>query len=269
MQGRWLHLENKQVQKAIPGNAHHSQKVSIAFTLGLLLTVVTLSLSGCSGGPRAYYQEDDEHYRYYETKSHEVLLVSPDREVVNATSFVTENGYPSLSSNKDRYVVGNEDRKPALFEHEILSVSEAQGPPWSIREEGYVVWNHGLKPKPPAQAKRFLWGNWPLSPPASEPVAQLPKPDLEPPTLLPMVGTTTWKSEVADWDMAGYAIKDVIDPETSGCTRMIRLDSTSQDARHSCWNRIWEVPAFVGITVIAVAAVGALLVIAPHSFSYR
>lgn len=265
MHGHWRNVENKQVQKAIPGNAHHSKKVSIAFTLGLLLTGVTLSLSGCSGGPRAYYQEDDAHYRYYETKSHEVLLVSPGGQMVNATSVVTENGYPSLRSNKDGSVVGNEDRKLALSEHEFLGVSEAQGPPWFIREEGYVVWNHGLKPKPPAQAKRFLWGNWPLSPPASEPVAQLPTPAHEPPTLLPMVGTTTWKFEVADWDMAGYEIKDVIDPETDGCKRIF-LSSTS--SRHSCWNRIWEVPAVVGITVIAVPLVVAILLLIPPVHHY-
>jgi hypothetical protein len=53
-----------------------------------------------------------------------------------------------------------------------------------------------------------------LSPPASEPAAQLPKPDNERTlSILPIVGTTTWKSDVGDWDLAGYEIA----PETGAC----------------------------------------------------
>lgn len=236
MQSPWPHFENNHSQKAIAGHAPHSKKVSIAVTFGLLLTGVAQSLSGCSVGSRAYYEEDEEHFRYYLTKSDQVLLVSPGGHVVNATSVVKENGYPSLRTNKDRSVVGNEDRQPGLSEHEIPSISETQGPPWSIREDGDVVWNHGPKPKPPDKTSSPQEGNEPLSSPAGEA------------GVLPMVGTTTWKSEVADWDMTDYEIT------TEGCK-----DLFHERLKHTCWNLLWEVPLIV--VNIALLPLGLFLIL--------
>jgi hypothetical protein len=222
MRGRWRNFENNQSQKAIVGSACNPKIVSIEITLWLLLAGITMSLSGCGGGPyRAYYYQDDQHYRYYETKSGDVLLVSPGGQVGNATSFVGGQGYPSI-------------------------MNEARG---SV--SGSVSGN-GPKPEPPApevsKAKWFPWGNWPLSPPASEPAAQSPKPDNErPPSSLPMVGATTWKSDVADWDMASYEIA----PETGACkpyalSITAASFSTPYDPffkKRSCWNVLWDVPA--------------------------
>ena len=113
MRGHWLNFEDKQSQKSIMGNACNPKIVSIEITLLLLLAGITMSLSGCGGGPlRAYYYQDDQHYRYYETKADEVLLVSPDGKVGNATYRVRGKGYPSLN------------------------------------ERGELVWNNGLKPEP-------------------------------------------------------------------------------------------------------------------------
>lgn len=270
MRGRWRNLENKQSEKAIAGSACNPKKVSIGITLWLLLASITMSLSGCGGGPlRAYYFQDDQHYRYYETKSGDVLLVSPGGQVGNATSFVGGQGYPSIV-REDKYLASGNDPKPEPPAPEISEVSKAKWFPWSIRENGHLVWNNGPKPEPPApevsevsEAKWFPWGNFPLSPPTSEPAAQLPKPDYEAsPSILPMVGTTTWKSDVADWDMAGYEIA----PETGAC-KPYALSITAASffptpyepffKKRSCWNVLWDVP----VSVLGDALMGALIIL--------
>lgn len=81
----WPNFEDQQTEKAIVGSVCNPKIVSIEITLWLLLAGITLSLSGCGSGPlRAYYYQDDQQYRYYETKSGEVLLVSPDGKVGKA-----------------------------------------------------------------------------------------------------------------------------------------------------------------------------------------
>jgi len=109
MRGRWLTIENKVSEQAIAGGACDPRIASMEFMLWLLLACITMSLSGCGGGPlRTYYYEDD---RYDETKSGGVLLVSPGGQVVDATSVVSQNGYPSIGS-EDGSLAGNEGRKP-------------------------------------------------------------------------------------------------------------------------------------------------------------
>ena len=98
MRGRWRNFENKRSEKVIGGSAYNPKIVSIEMTLCLLLAGITMSLSGCGGGPlRAYYYQDDQHYRYYETKADEVLLVSPDGKVGNASFLMRRKGYPSIN----------------------------------------------------------------------------------------------------------------------------------------------------------------------------
>ena len=263
MRGRWRNFENKQSEKAIVGSTCNPKKVSIGTTLWMLLAGITMLLNGCGGGPyRAYYYQDDQHYRYYETKSGDVLLVSPGGQVGNATSFVGGQGYPSIMKEARGSVSGN-GPKP---EPPAPEVSKATWSPWSRHEEGQLAWNNGPKLEQPApevsKAKWFPWGNWPLSPPASEPAAQSPTPDNErPPSSLPMVGATTWKSDVADWDMASYAIA----PETGACkpyalSITAASFSTPYDPffkKRSCWNVLWDVPA----SLLGDALMGALIIL--------
>jgi len=258
MRGRWRNFQNRQTEKAIVGSACNPKKVSIGITLWLLLAGITMSLSGCGGGPlRAYYYQDDQHYRYYETKSGEILLVSPGGQVGIATHSVREQGYPSIRS-KDEDSISDNGPQPEPPAPEVSEVSEAQWFPWSIREEGQLVWNNGPQPEPPAsevsnvsKSKWFPWGNFPLSSPTSKPAAQSSKPEDEPPSFhaLSILRTTTWKSEMADWDMAGYEIA----PETGAC-KPYALSITASALwtpydpffkARPCWNVLWDVPASV------------------------
>jgi hypothetical protein len=258
MRGCWRNFQNRQTEKAIVGSTCNPKKVSIGITLWLLLAGITMSLSGCGGGPlRAYYYQDDQHYRYYETTSGDVLLVSPGGQVGNATHSVREQGYPSIRS-EDRSSASGNDPQPELPAPEISEGSEAQWFPWSIREEGHLVWNNGPKPESlspdvsnVSDPKWFPWGNWPLSSPTSKPAAQSSKPENEAPKFytLPILGTTTWKSDKADWDMAGYEIA----PETGAC-KPYALSITAAAfvtpyepfyKKRPCWNSLWDVPASI------------------------
>jgi hypothetical protein len=223
MRGRWRNFENKRSEKVIGGSAYNPKIVSLEMTLCLLLAGITMSLSGC-GPLRAYYYQDDQHYRYYETKSDEVLLVSPDGKVGNATSLVRGRGYHSLN------------------------------------ERGELVWNSGLKPEPAASEipnvtnpQWFPWGNWPLSPPDSAPKVQEPEPKVGyPPFTLLDDGVVKWNSDTADWDLAGYEIA----PETGLCRvnalLFIPWFNESYAARpydpffkkRSCWHLAWAIPTW-------------------------
>lgn len=288
MRGHWQNFENKQSEKAIVGSAYNPKNVSIEISLWLLLVGITISLSGCGGGPlRAYYYQDDQHYRYYETKSGEVLLVSPGGQVGIATSFVGGHGYPSTRS-EDTHSASVNDLKPAPEPptSEGSNVSKPKWFPWgnfpleseasqaqwfhgTIREEGQLVWNTGPKPEPPApeisnvsDPKWFPWGNWPLSSPTSEPAAQSPKTEDEPPSFhtLSILGTTPWKSDRADWDMAGYEIV----PETGAC-KPFALSATAAALwtpydpffkKRPCWNMLWDVP----VSILGDALVASVIV---------
>ena len=287
MRGCWRNFQNRQTEKAIVGSACNPKKVSIGITLWLLLAGITVSLSGCGGGPlRAYYYQDDQHYRYYETKSGEVLLVSPGGQVGIATSFVGGQGYPSTRS-EDRHSASGNDPKPEPPPPEISEVSKPRWFPWgnlplesetsqaqwfpgSIREKEQLVWNNGPKPEPPvpqvsnvSNPKWFPWGNWPLSSPTSEPAAQSPKPKDEPPSFhtLSILGTTTWKSDRVDWDMAGYEIV----PETGAC-KPYALSVTAAALwtpydpffkKRPCWNMLWDVP----VSILGDALVASIIIL--------
>jgi len=226
MRERWRNFENNQSEKAIMGNACNPKIVSIEITLWLLLAGITMSLSGCGGGPlRAYYYQDDQQYRYYETKADEVLLVSPVGKVGNATYRVREKGYPSLN------------------------------------ERGELVWNSGLKPEPAAseipnvsKPQWLPWGNWPLSQPDGAPKVQEPEPMVGyPPFTLLDVGVVKWNSDTADWDMAGYEIA----PETGLCRVNALMwipwfNESYADRPHdpffkrcSCWHLVWAIPTWI------------------------
>ena len=277
MRRRWPSFENKRSEKAIVSNAWNPKNGSIGTTLWLLLVGITISLSGCGGGPlRAYYFQDDQHYRYYETRSGEVLLVSPGGQVAIATNLVGGQGYPSTRSEDRHSASGNDPKQesgPAAAKVSNVSkpkwfpwgnfpleseASQAQWFPGPIREEGQLVWINGPKPELPApeisnvsDPKWFPWGNWPLSSPTSEPAAQSSKPEDEPPSFhtLSILGTTTWKSDRADWDMAGYEIV----PETGAC-KPYALSVTAAAfwtpydpffKKRACWNTLWDVPASI------------------------
>ena len=75
------------------------RKSPLEITLWLLLASITILLSGCGGPLRAYYYEDDQRYRYYETKSDDVLLVSPTGQVGNVSFLVRSKGSPSISED--------------------------------------------------------------------------------------------------------------------------------------------------------------------------
>ena len=79
----------------------------------------------------------------------------------------------------------------------------------------------------------------------------MPKPEDEAPKFytLPILGTTTWKSDRVDWDMAGYEIA----PETGAC-KPYALSITAASVwtpyapffkNRSCWNVLWDVPASI------------------------
>jgi hypothetical protein len=58
-----------------------------------------------------------------------------------------------------------------------------------------------------------------------------------------------------EWDMSGYAIA----PETGTCKPLLPffIKDWQEERRHSCWNRVWEVPtAAVVYPTVAVLFVG-------------
>ena len=60
-----------------------------------------------------------------------------------------------------------------------------------------------------------------------------------------------------DWDMAAYAIA----PETGTCRTLFPFfrNEWLEDHRHSCWNRLWEVPAAaIFYPVAAAGLIGAI-----------
>ena len=50
MRDRWLNIENTQSAQTITGDAYHPKRVLIGITLGLLVSGITMSLSGCGSG---------------------------------------------------------------------------------------------------------------------------------------------------------------------------------------------------------------------------
>jgi hypothetical protein len=220
----WPNFEDQQTEKAIVGSACNPKIGSIEITLWVLLAGITMSLSGCGSDPlRAYYYQDDQQYRYYEMKSGEVLLVSPNGQVGNATSIVRGGGYPSL--NERGGLVWHKGREPEPLAQEISNVSKPQ---W------------------------FPWGNWPLSAPDSIPAAQIPRPNNGPPITLSMVGATTWNPDTADWNMEGNEIA----PETGLCRVNALMwapwfKESYADKPHdpffkrrSCWHLVWAIPTW-------------------------
>ncbi|MGH7209001.1 MAG: hypothetical protein ACREIL_06430 [Nitrospiraceae bacterium] len=82
MRGRWLKIENKASEQAITGGACDPRIVSMEVTLWLLLACITMSLSGCGGGPpRAYFYESLSGDRFYETTAQKVEQVTDGQQV--------------------------------------------------------------------------------------------------------------------------------------------------------------------------------------------
>jgi hypothetical protein len=242
--------------------------------LGFLVTAVMIPFAACGGGPyRAYYYEDDHHYRFYESKTGDVLLVSPRGQIATATSVVTKAGYPSLQSPSDHAPDLGERQTPLRIDPTISGPPTSIWFPWAVQEHGnvQVIWNSGARPDPSAPKvstpKWFPWGNWPLSPPQGE---QGPS-DVHPTsTILPIAGVTTWKSDIGDWDMDRYDVA----PTTGSCRpypisiTMNAMYPAPHDPffkKRSCWNALWDVPASIATD----ALVGAAFVLLGAAFSFR
>ena len=70
-----------------------------------------------------------------------------------------------------------------------------------------------------------------------------------------ILGTTTKIGD--DWDMTGYDVA----PETGTCKSLFSWVQNEwlENKRHSCWHRVWEVPAAVVLyPSIAVIVIGAI-----------
>jgi hypothetical protein len=188
---------------------------------GFLLAGVAIPLAACGGGPyRAYYYEDDHHYRFYESKSGDVLLVSPHGQIAAATSVVRKAGYPSLQDPNNHAPDLGDRQTPLRMDPTISGSSTSTWLPWTAQEHGnaQVIWNSGSRPDPSAPKvstpKWFPWGNWPLSPPQGGPILGQDPSDVHPTsTIIPIAGLTTWKSDIGDWDMDRYDVA----PTTGSC----------------------------------------------------
>lgn len=265
-----MHKSSKRESMARESTANRTGYKSVTssrIVLGLLVTAVMIPLAACGGGPyRAYYYEDDHHYRFYESKSGDVLLVSPRGQIATATSVVTKSGYPSLQDPNDHAPDLGERQTPLRMDPTISGPPTSMWLPWTVQEPGnvQVIWNSGARPDPSAPKvstpKWFPWGNWPLSPPQGE---QGPS-DVHPTsTILPTAGVTTWKADIGDWDMDRYDVAS-----TTGSCRPYPISitmNTMYPAPHdpffkkrSCWNALWDVPASIGIDAL-VGAVFALV----------
>lgn len=245
-----------------------SRRISASrIALGFLLAGVAIPLAACGGGPyRAYYYEDDRHYRFYESKSGDVLVVSPHGQIATATSVVEKAGYPSLQSLSDHAPDLGERQTPLRIDPTISDSPAFTWLPWTAQEYGnaQVIWNSGARPDPSAPKvstpKWFPWGNWPLPPPQSEPVLGQAPSDVHPTsTILPAAGLTTWKSDIGDWDMDRYDVA----PTTGSCRpypisiTMNAIYPAPHDPffkKRSCWNALWDVPASLATDALVGAA---------------
>lgn len=54
-----------------------------------------------------------------------------------------------------------------------------------------------------------------------------------------------------DWDMSAYPLEG----ETGRCRPLFTLKHEEDVQRHSCWNRLWEVPAAVVVYPVGIAVV--------------
>jgi hypothetical protein len=235
--------------------------------LGFLLTGVTIPFAACGGGPyRAHYYEDAHHYRFYESNSGEILLVSPHGQIATATSVVSKAGYPSLHNPNDPTSHSGEGQMPRRIDQTGLGSPASTWLPWTAQEHGnaQIIWNLGARPDSSAPKvstpKWFPWGNWPLSPPQSQPVVDQGPSDVHPTsTILPSAGITTWKSDIGDWDMDRYDVA----PMTGSCRpysisiTMHAVHPAPHDPffkKRSCWNALWDVP----VSIATDSLVGAL-----------
>ena len=230
---------------------------------GFLVTAVMIPLAACGGGPyRAYYFEDDHHYRFYESKTGDVLLVSPNGQIATATSVVKKVGYPSLQDPNDHALELGETQPPQRIDPTLSGTPTSMWLPWPAQEHGnaQVIWNSGARPDPSAPKvstpKWFPWGNWPLAPPQGEQGLSEVR---QTSTILPTAGVTTWKSDIGDWDMARYDVA----PTTGACRpypisiTMNAMYPAPHDPffkKRSCWNALWDVPASIGIDALVGAA---------------
>lgn len=240
---------------------------SSRIALGFLLAGVTIPLTACGGGPyRAHYYEDDHHYRFYESKSGEVLLVSPHGQIATATSVASKAGYPSLHNPNDLTPHSEEGPMKRGIDQTSSGSAASSWTPWTAKEHGnaQINWNSGARPDSSAPKvstpKWFPWGNWPLSPPQNQPVVERGPSDVHPTsTILPAAGVTTWKSDIGNWDMDGYDVA----PMTGSCrpySISITLNAL-HPARHdpffkkrSCWHALWDVPASIATDALVGAA---------------
>jgi hypothetical protein len=245
---------------------------------GFLLAGVAIPLAACGGGPyRAYYYEDDHHYRFYESKSGDVLLVSPHGQIAAATSVVRKAGYPSLQDPNNHAPDLGDRQTPLRMDPTISGSSTSTWLPWTAQEHGnaQVIWNSGSRPDPSAPKvstpKWFPWGNWPLSPPQGGPILGQDPSDVHPTsTIIPIAGLTTWKSDIGDWDMDRYDVA----PTTGSCRpypisiTMNAMYPAPHDPffkKRSCWNALWDVPASIATD----ALVGAGFVLAGAVFAFQ
>ena len=269
-----MHKSSKDGSMSQESNSNRTgtrSMTSSRIVLGFLVTAVTIPLAACGGGPyRAYYYEDGHYYRFYESNSDDVLLVSPHGQIATATSVVKKAGYPSLQSPNNLAPDLGERQTSLGIGPTISGPSTSTWLPWTAQEHGnaQVIWNSGARPDPSAPKvstpKWFPWGNWPLSPPQGEPVLGQGSSDVHPTsTILPAAGVTTWKSDIGDWDMDRYDVA----PTTGSCRpypisiTMHAMYPAPHDPffkKRSCWNALWDVPASIATDALVGAAFACL-----------